>query len=83
MALNISLSEQFESLIEAQIVAGKFQTANDYIAHLILQDHERQTQQKQIEALLIEGLESGESIEVTDDWWEQKRKQLLDRHSSQ
>lgn len=30
-----------------------------------------------LDRLLQEGLESGDLIEVTDDWWTQKRAQLL------
>jgi antitoxin ParD1/3/4 len=33
----------------------------------------------EIESLLLEGLESGEPVEATDDWWEQKRTQLVER----
>jgi hypothetical protein len=29
-----------------------------------------------VESLLLEGLDSGEPLEVTDDWWEQKRSFL-------
>jgi antitoxin ParD1/3/4 len=29
--------------------------------------------------MLLEGLDSGESIEVTDQWWEQKRAQIMRR----
>ena len=35
-----------------------------------------------VEALLLEGLDSGEPIEATDDWWEQKRTQLMQRQSN-
>ncbi|NMG09489.1 hypothetical protein [Brasilonema sp. UFV-L1] len=35
--------------------------------------------QEHIEELLIEGLESGEAIEVTDEWWEQKRTHLMNK----
>ncbi|MBD2777194.1 hypothetical protein [Iningainema tapete] len=33
----------------------------------------------QFETMLLEGLESGEPIEVTDEWWEQKRAQFVHR----
>lgn len=44
--------------------------------HLTIESRE------QLDRLLQAGLESGEPIEVTDDWWEQKRDRLLN-HSSQ
>jgi hypothetical protein len=32
---------------------------------------------QQLDRLLQEGLESGDSIELTDEWWVQKRSQLF------
>jgi antitoxin ParD1/3/4 len=45
---------------------------------LIRQDLEKVAQSR-IETLLLEGLDSGEAIEITDEWWQQKRTQLLER----
>jgi uncharacterized membrane protein len=38
-------------------------------------------QQNRVEALILEGLESGELIEATDTWWEQKRDRLITKIS--
>ncbi|WP_373526630.1 hypothetical protein [Nostoc sp.] len=35
--------------------------------------------QEHIEELLIAGLESGEAIEVNDQWWQQKRTHLINQ----
>lgn len=43
---------------------------------LIVQERERLSQQARVEALLLEGLDSGEPTEASDDWWEQKRSSL-------
>jgi antitoxin ParD1/3/4 len=32
-----------------------------------------------VEALLLEGLDSGEKIEISDEWWEKKREELRER----
>jgi antitoxin ParD1/3/4 len=40
-------------------------------------EHLRIQSRSQLDDLLTEGLESGESIEVTDGWWEAKRVMLL------
>jgi antitoxin ParD1/3/4 len=77
--LNISLSDQVQTFVEEQAIAAGFNSANEYVYHLILREQERIAQQKRIEPLLVEGLESGEPIEATDDWWEQKRTQLVER----
>jgi antitoxin ParD1/3/4 len=74
--LNIVLPDQILAFVEEQATAAGFNTANEYVYQLILREQERLSQQKRVESLLLEGLESGEPIEATDDWWEQKRIQL-------
>jgi len=77
--LNISLPEHVQRFVDEQAIVAGFDSTNDYICHLIVREQERIAQQSRIEALLVEGLESGEAVEATDDWWEQKRTQLVAR----
>ena len=77
--MNISLPEKIQTFVEAQANAGGFSTTSEYICHLILQEQKRLAQQEQVESLLLEGLESGEPIEVTDEWWNEKRSQLIEQ----
>ena len=72
--LNISLPETIQSFVEQQVDKGGYSNVSEYILHLILQE---QAKAARVEALLLEGLDSGEPIEATDDWWEQKRIQLM------
>ncbi len=44
--------------------------------HIILREQERLEQQQRVESLLIQGLDSGKSVEVTDDLWSYKRADL-------
>jgi antitoxin ParD1/3/4 len=74
--LNISLPDQVQPFVA---IAAGFNSANEYVYHLVLREQERIAQQERIESLLVEGLESGEPVEATDDWWEQKRIQLAER----
>ena len=74
--LNISVPESMEAFINEQIVQGGYNDANEYILNLLRQEQE-QSQAAQVEALLLEGLESGKPIEVTEDWWERKRATLM------
>jgi antitoxin ParD1/3/4 len=76
--LNISLPESMREFIDRQIDSGGYSTASEYIRHLIRLDQER-AEKKQIEKLLLEGLNSGEPVEITDDWWSQKRTELIER----
>lgn len=77
--LNISLPDQVQTFVEERAIAAGFNSVNDYVYHLIVREQKRITQQERVESLLIEGLESGKPVEATDDWWEQKRTQLVER----
>jgi hypothetical protein len=46
---------------------------------LIREDEKRMAEEK-LEALLLEGLNSGDPIENTPEYWEEKRQQLIKRH---
>lgn len=76
--LNISLPDSMRAFVEEQIAKGGYSTASEYIRHLIRQEQEKEAQ-KRLEALLIEGLDSGNPIEITDEWWENKRTELAKR----
>ena len=76
--LNISLPESMRDFISEQVAKGGYSTASEYIRHLIRQELEQVAKTK-IEILLLEGLDSGESIEITDEWWEQKRTELVEK----
>lgn len=77
--LNISLSEELQAFIQEQAIARGFNSASEYVYDLILREQERVAQQGRIELLLLEGLESGDPIEVTEGWWQEKQTQLLKR----
>lgn len=79
---NISLPDSMRVFIDEQVKQKGYSTASEYIHHLIRQEQERE-EQKRLEVLLLEGLESGELIEINDQWWENKRSQLLQRLDSE
>jgi antitoxin ParD1/3/4 len=80
--LNISLPNQIIDFIERQAIADGFSTPSEYVLNIILREQERLGQQHRVESLLIEGLDSGKSVEVTDDWWNSKRADLDVLHRS-
>ncbi|MEH1969156.1 MULTISPECIES: type II toxin-antitoxin system ParD family antitoxin [unclassified Nostoc] len=76
--INISLPESMKAFIEEQVAEGGYGSVSEYLQELITQDQKRKTQEH-IEELLIAGLESGEAIEVNDEWWQQKRTNLINQ----
>ncbi|HEY9692164.1 MAG TPA: type II toxin-antitoxin system ParD family antitoxin [Oculatellaceae cyanobacterium] len=73
--LKISLPEYLQQFIDQQVKQGGYSNTDEYIYHLILEEQKRNTQQ-QLEEMLIAGLDSGNPIEITDDWWKNKRAEL-------
>jgi len=78
-SLNISLPQTMKDFVEGQVESAGFSTPSEYIRALIRDDQKRRTEEK-LEALLLEGLNSGEPIEITPEYWERKRAQLVERH---
>ena len=76
--LNISLPDKMREFIDQQLETKGYSTASEYIRHLIRQEQEKEDQ-KRLETLLLEGLDSGAPIEITEEWWENKRKELIKR----
>lgn len=78
--MNISLPDPMRAFVEEQVKQKGYSTASEYIRHLIRTEQEN-VESKRIEALLLEGLDSGEKIEITDEWWEKKKEELTQRLS--
>jgi antitoxin ParD1/3/4 len=75
--LNISLPDTMKDFIQEQIQKGGYSTASEYLRYLVRQEQKRVAQAK-LDTMLLEGLNSGESIEINDLWWEQMKTELVD-----
>lgn len=78
-SLNISLPQTMKDYIEGQVDSSSFSTPSEYIRALVREDQKRRAEEK-LERLLLEGLNSGEPIEITPEFWERKRTELIERH---
>ena len=78
--LNISLPRAQREFVEAEAARCGCTTTSEYVRRLI---HEAQTRaaREALELKLIEGLESGEPLEITPEYWEKKRRELIARHA--
>jgi antitoxin ParD1/3/4 len=77
-SLNISLPKTMKEFIETQVQEGSFSTPSEYMRALVREDQKRH-QEKQLEALLLASLESGEPVEITPEFWQQRRQALLSK----
>ena len=74
--MNISLPDQLKEFVDEQVGSGKYSSASEYVRELIRDDERRKAQEK-LEALLIEGLESGKPSEMTRKDWAEIRREAL------
>ncbi len=76
--MNISLPDALKTFVDEQIANGGYSTASEYVRELIRQA-QKQAAQQRLEMALLEGLESGEPIPVTPEFWEKRRRVLEER----
>lgn len=76
--LNISLPDSMRAFIDEQTNSGNYSTASEYLRALVREDQKRRAQEH-LEALLLEGLESGETEKLTPADWKEVRQQVRKR----
>ncbi|MBN1444316.1 MAG: type II toxin-antitoxin system ParD family antitoxin [Planctomycetes bacterium] len=73
-ALHLALPESLTRFAEERALARK-SSISDYFAALLRRDQAVFAKEK-LEELLVEGLQSGEPMSVTDEYWNEKRQKL-------
>jgi antitoxin ParD1/3/4 len=76
--LTISLPPHVQEFVHAQVAAGGYRSASDYIEHLVETDQRGKAQQE-LEQYLLEGLDSGGAVNMDRAAWEQLRRDVHDR----
>ena len=66
-SMNISLPEPLKQFVDGQISTGRYSSASEYVRELIRADEKRKGEE-QLEAMLLEGLKSPESVLTKVDW---------------
>jgi antitoxin ParD1/3/4 len=70
-SMNVSLPEELKEYVEAQAKGG-YSTPSEYVRELIRGDRKHRAKEK-LEALLLEGLNSGESLPMDAAFWSELR----------
>jgi antitoxin ParD1/3/4 len=70
--VNISLPEALKVYVDEQVAKGSYGTVSEFFRDLIRQDQKRRAKED-LEARLLEGLESGASTPMSNQDWEQIR----------
>ncbi len=66
-SMNISLPDPLKQFVDGQIAQGRYSSASEYVRELIRADEKRKAEE-QLEAKLLEGLNSAESELTPADW---------------
>jgi antitoxin ParD1/3/4 len=74
-SLNISMPDSLRNFIDERTEKGSFGTPTEYVRHLIREDQKREAQ-RQLEAKLIEGLDSELSDESLEEFLDGLRKRV-------
>jgi antitoxin ParD1/3/4 len=72
----IALPDMAQDFIDEQLANGYYATVDEVVIALIVAEKKRQAKQK-LNGMIREGLNSGNPIAVTPEWWEKQRSQLL------
>jgi antitoxin ParD1/3/4 len=67
-----------KNFVHERITAHGYSSVSEYVRHMIRVDEERKATER-MGALLLEGLESGEPIAVTHEYWSEKKRELAER----
>ena len=76
--MNISLPDPLKDFIEQQVSSGRYSSISEYMRELVREDEKRKAQEK-LEALLLEGLQSGAASEMTKTDWDEIRRDAVAR----
>ena len=74
--MSITIHPELEERLRARADAEGL-SIEAYIERIARED---QQAEEELEALALEGLNSGESIEADERYWEAKRRRLMERH---
>ena len=80
--MTISLPDPMREFVESEVAAGDYGSASELFREMLRERQKRKAQEK-LETLLLEGLESGQAVEVTPEYLQQRRQNLRKQFSNE
>jgi antitoxin ParD1/3/4 len=77
-SMNVSLPEAMRQWVDRVVATESFGTTNEYARSLIREDQKRRAK-AELDAKLLDALESGPATQLSKSHWDQVRAQLRDR----
>jgi antitoxin ParD1/3/4 len=78
--MNISLPENLKAFVESQVESGDYSSVSEFMRELVRRE-QKNCEREKLEMRILEGLSSGDAIEVTPQMWDRLRQRLRDRGS--
>jgi len=75
--MNITLPESMKLFVQERVAQGGYSSVSEYMQELIRSDQKRCGEER-TDALLLEGLDSGDPISITKEYWEEKKRKLVE-----
>ena len=76
--MNISLPENLKEFVESQVLSGDYSSVSEFMRTLVRRE-QKDREREQLEVRILEGLGSGDAVEVTPAMWNQVRQRLRER----
>jgi antitoxin ParD1/3/4 len=76
--INISMPGTLEKFVRDRIAKKGYGNTSEYFRQLVREDQKR-AEDEILEALLLDGLNSGPPEEMTDQWWADRKRELAAR----
>lgn len=78
--LALSLDEDLAEFIQEQAAAKGLASPEEYMRALLLEERDRREMDR-LEDLMIEGQDSGDPIEITPEYWAEKKRRFSERNA--
>ncbi|MGO8709693.1 MAG: type II toxin-antitoxin system ParD family antitoxin [Terracidiphilus sp.] len=79
--MNISLPENLKDFVESQVQSGDYSSVSEFMRDLVRRE-QKNRQREALELQLLQGLNSGESIDSTPEMWDSLRERLRRRKNA-
>ena len=79
--MNVSLTPDLEKLVKEKVQTGQYPNAAAVVEEALQLLRDRDAAETRLETALKEGIESGDSSEMTKDEWEQMHHEVRQRHA--
>lgn len=76
--MNIALSPEMKEYVQAEVSRGGFSSTSEYIRALI-RDDQKKKEELRLEALLLEGIQSGKASAFSPEDWQKINSRVQNR----